>query len=245
MLSRWIQSALSYCPQYVSFQLPTTTTTNTTTTTTMHVDELAEEGDGEEEQVFATAVYYLLRHDVEEACCVLYQAGYDRLAVQVSDISKNYYSIYLLIDCSASFRAQMKKQLDVWTADGILDQCSSSQRILLWLLAGYTNSLCTLSLSWIEQLGILLWYCNDDDVPVSAVLAELLQWVDHSAKTTITRPNDDDNDDDDDDNLGLALVKLFWSMQTNGPWGVKECLKNGGRENDQLLSLYHYSYDFK
>ena len=130
-----------------------------------------------------------------------------------------------LVDCSPSFRAQMKKQIDLWTTDGVLDQCSSSQRTLLWLLAGDTNSLRTLPLCWVEQLGILLWYCHDVTVPVGTIIAELLQWVERSVEsttTTVTRYDDD---------LGLALVKLFWSMQTNGQWGVKECLKNGGKES--------------
>ena len=92
-LTYWIQFALSNCPKYKSFDpstiTTTTATTTTTTTTTVNVDELAEEGEGEEEKVFAEAVRHLLRYEVEEACCVLYQAGYDRLAIQVADISRN------------------------------------------------------------------------------------------------------------------------------------------------------------
>ena len=140
------------------------------------------------------------------------------------------YSINL-VDCSPSFRAQMKKQIDLWATDGVLDQCSSSQRTLLWLLAGDANSLRTLPLCWVEQLGILLWYCHDATVPVDTVIAELLQWVDRSVKftTTTTTTTAAAAATRHDDDLGLALVKLFWSMQTNGQWGVKECLQNGGK----------------
>ena len=153
--------------------------------------------------------------------------------------------LFDLVDCSPSFRAQMKKQLDLWSADGVLDRCSPSQRTLLWLLAGDMDSLCTLSLSWVERFGILLWYCNETTVPVSAIVAELLQWIDcsvhsvHSVQSTqstqstqsiTTTSSTTSVAKEDEDDLGLALVKLFWSMQTNGQWGVTECLKNGGKK---------------
>lgn len=112
----------------------------------------------------------------------------------------------------------MDRQLNVWSADGLLERCSPSQRHLLSLLAGDPSVLSSLQLQWPARLGVLFWYCYEPTTPVSTVINAFLETMllqDHNTET---------------EDLGLALVRLYQSMQNQGDWTVKDCLKSGGRK---------------
>lgn len=159
-------------------------------------------GEGEE-CVFSGAVSSLLRHDVTNACNILREAGYDRLSVQVAQIN-----------CSPDYQTLMYTQVQRWEADGMFKSISSSQQLLLWLLAGDLSHIMTWSLSWVEMLGVLLWYCGDDKQSIDQVLQIFLQSITdfHVDVTPIY-----ENAPSDTIDLLVALIRLYVSSCTKQP----------------------------
>ena len=168
-------------------------------------------GEGEE-NVFSNVVLSLLHHDIHTACKTLQEAGYDRLSVQVAQIN-----------CSSDYQYVMSTQVQRWEGDGMFESISLSQQLLLWLLAGDLPHIMKWTLSWVEMLGVLLWYCGNEKQSIDSVLQLFLQSVtEFHVDVTPIYPNAPSTTMD----LLVALIRLYVSSHSNqSEFTLADCVK--------------------